>query len=53
MSVCQHSHSLTVEAKDTKFGVGMYLDHVSNEFNSQGHRSKVKVARLKNVVPDI
>ncbi len=27
----------------------MYLDNISNEFKAQGHRSKVKVTRLKNV----
>ena len=28
----------------------MHLDHISNEFDGQGHRSKFKVSRLKNVI---
>ena len=35
---------------DPTFGGGVDLDNISNEFEGQGHRSKVKVARLKNVI---
>ncbi len=28
----------------------VYLGYISNEFDGQGHRSKVKVVRLKNVI---
>ncbi len=33
---------------EVKFGVGTDLDDISDEFDGQGHRSKVKVAMLKN-----
>ena len=35
---------------DLKFGGGIDLDNISDKFKSQGHRSKVKVARLKNMI---
>ena len=35
---------------DLKFGIMNDLDNISDEFDRQGHRSKVKVARLKNVI---
>ncbi len=49
-SVCEHSHGWTVWHTDTKFGGGVYLDNISNKFDNQGHRSKFKVTRLKNVI---
>ncbi len=33
-----------------KFGIGMYLDTSRVDPENQGHRSKVKVASLKNVI---
>ncbi len=33
-----------------KFGGGVDLDNISDGFEGQGHRSKVKVTRLKNVI---
>ncbi len=35
---------------DTKFGGGVDLDNISDGFEGQGHRSKVKVIRLKTVI---
>ncbi len=35
---------------DAKFGRGIDLDKVSDKFEGQGHRSKVKVAIKKNVI---
>ncbi len=37
---------------DPKFGERIDLDNrpISDEFEGQGHRSKIKVARLKNVI---
>ena len=31
----------------------MYLNDISNEFEGQGHRSKVKVIRLQNVIFEV
>ena len=50
VSVSQHSHDWTVWSTDFKFGAEMHLDHISDEFDGQGHRSKFKVTRLKNVI---
>ena len=33
-----------------KFGTGIDLDELSDEFDGQGHRSKVKVIKLKNII---
>ena len=33
-----------------KFGTGIDLDNTLDEFKGQGHRSKVKVIQLKNVI---
>ncbi len=33
-----------------KFGPEINLDDIVKEFEGQGHRSKVKVIRLKNVI---
>ena len=49
MSVCQRSHGWTVWSTDPKFGGRIYLDNISDEFEGQGPRSKVKVAMLENV----
>ncbi len=35
---------------DPTLGGGVDNDIISNEFGGQGHRSKVKVAGLKNVI---
>ncbi len=35
---------------DLKIGTGIGTDDLSDKFDGQGHRSKVKVARLKNVI---
>ena len=35
---------------DLKFSAGIDLDNISDEFEAQGHRSKVKVAGLTNVI---
>ncbi len=45
-SVSQRSHGWTFWCTDPKFGGGVDLENISDEF--EGHRSKVKVARLKN-----
>ena len=31
----------------------MYLNNISDEFKGQGHRSKVKVVRLQNVIFEV
>ncbi len=52
LSVClcvfQRSHGWTVT--DLKFGRNIAFDNISNKLEGQGHRSKVKVAILKNVI---
>ncbi len=48
--VCQLSRDWTVWHTDPKFGMGVDTDNISDEFKGQGHSSKVKVARLKNVI---
>ncbi len=35
---------------DLQFGMNITIDYILNEFEGQGHRSKVKVVRLKNVI---
>ncbi len=52
LSVIQLSHGWTVWRTDQKFGVGFDIDNISDVFKGQGHRSKVKVTRLKNVILD-
>ena len=37
----------------TKFGTGIDLDHILDEFDDEGHMSKVKVTRSKNVISRI
>ena len=49
MCVCQCVNIPTTEPV-TKFGTGIDLDEISDEFDGQGHRSKVKVIQLKNVI---
>ncbi len=51
--VCEHSHGWTNWRTVTKFGTGVDLDNISEEFNGQGRRSKVKVIQLKNVVLEL
>ena len=53
LSVCERSHGWTIWHADPKFGGGVDLDNISDEFKDQGHRSKVKVARLKNVISEV
>ena len=50
VSVCQRSHGRTVWATDLKFGRNIAYDNISDKFEGQGHRSKVNVAILKNVI---
>ncbi len=50
LSVSRHSPSQTVCHMDLKFSIGIDFDDISDEFDGQGHRSKVKVMRLKNVI---
>ncbi len=38
------------DIRTKKFGRGMDLDYISDEFEGQGHRSKVKVVILKNTI---
>ena len=38
---------------DQKSGGGIDIDNISDEFEGQGYRSKVKVARLKNVISEV
>ncbi len=50
VSVCEHSHGWTDWHTVTKFGTGIDLDDILDNFVGQGHRSKVKVTRSKNVI---
>ncbi len=47
--VCFHSAGRTVGPTDLKFGTRIKDHHISDEFEGQGHRSKVKVTKVKNV----
>ena len=38
---------------DKKSSGGIDIDNISDEFEGQGHRSKVKVARMKNVISKV
>ena len=49
VSVCVRSSSLTVRPMDLKVGIHIHLYNISNEFEGQGRRSKVKVIKVKNV----
>ncbi len=51
LSVSQRSHGWTVWHMDPKFGGGIDLDNILDEF--EGHRSKVNVYSLKNVISKI
>ncbi len=33
-----------------KFGIGIDLDDIMDEFDGQGHRSKVKVTKVKDII---
>ncbi len=35
---------------DLQFGMNITIDDILDEFEGQGHRSKVKVVRLKNAI---
>ena len=50
LSVSQHSQRQTVRHTDAKIGVRIDIDHILDEFDGQGNRSKVKVTRLINDV---
>ncbi len=50
LSVSELSHGWSVWPRITKFGAGIDVDDISAKFDGQGHRSKVKVARLKNMI---
>ena len=49
-SVIQRSFGWTVWNTDPKIGRDIDLDDISDEFEGQGHRSKVKITRLKNMI---
>ncbi len=51
--VCQRSHSWNVWRTDPKFGGGIDFDNISDEFEGQGHRSKVKITSLKKVISEV
>ncbi len=48
VSVCASVSALT--ATNLKFYIEMNLDNIFGEFDGQGHRSKVKVTSLENVI---
>ncbi len=50
VSVIQLSHGWTVWRMDLKICVRINIDKILDEFEHQGHRSKVKVTVLKNVI---
>ena len=50
VSVSQRSQRQTVWHTDAKIGIRFNIDHILDEFDGQGHRSKVKVTRLENVI---
>ncbi len=50
VSVCEHSHGWMDWHTITKFGTGIYLDGIWDEFDVQGQRSRVKVTRSKNLM---
>ncbi len=50
LSVGQRSSGLTDWATDLKSCIGIDLDNISDEFEGKGHRSKIKVTMLKNVI---
>ncbi len=52
MSVCLSVSALMAEPS-VVFGTGIDLDRILNEFDDEGHRSKVKVTRSKNVISRI
>ena len=47
--VCLRSTGWTVGPKDLKFGARIKDHHTLDNFEGQGHRSKVKVTKVKNV----
>ncbi len=49
LSVCLRSAGRTVGPTDLKFGARIEDHHILDEFEGQGHRSKVKVTKVKNV----
>ncbi len=49
VSVCLRSTGWTVGPTGLKFGARIKNHHISDGFEGQGHRSKVKVTKVKNV----
>ena len=49
LSVCYHSHVRTDKHADLNFGMKVKWKDIYVQFIGQGHRSKVKVTRSKNV----
>ncbi len=49
LSVCLRSAGRTVGPTDLKFGARIKDHHIPDEFEGQGHRSKVKVTKVKNI----
>ena len=49
VSVCLRSTGRTVGPTDLKFGARIKNNDISDEFEGQDHRSKVKVTKVKNV----
>ena len=50
MSVRKRSKFRTVQHRNLKLGVWNLCNNDSDKFEGQGHRSKVKVTRSKNVI---
>ncbi len=50
LSVSEHSHGRTVWPSIMKFGVSTDLNNLLAKFDGQGHRSKVKVTMLENMI---
>ena len=53
-SVCVSVSACTIATKtigltDLKIGIHVYLDNISDKFEGEGHGSKVKVTKVKNV----
>ena len=49
LSVCLRSTGWTIGPTDLKFGARIKDHHILDKFEGQGHRSKVKVTKVKNV----
>ncbi len=49
LCVCLSVYALQSEPVDLQFGAHIKDHHISDKFEGQGHRSKVKVTKVKNV----